>query len=113
MALINATASILIFLEIYLCQSLCKSIVDGLLGLFFLFIQIPLDVSFAYAGPFFVSSGLEAGEFFFIPAGSADKGILFALQIQLHLSVAIRTSGVGKPGNSLSVSTGPVLAYQH
>ena len=113
MALINATASILIFLEIYLCQSLCKSIVDGLLGLFFLFIQIPLDVSFAYAGPFFFSSGLEAGEFLLIAAGRTDKGVFFALQIQFHLSVTVGTPGIGKPGDGLSVSAGPILAHQH
>ena len=103
----------LIFPEVYFGQSLGKRIVDRLLVFFLLLVQIPLDVSFTYAGSFFLSPGLKAGKFLFISAGGTDKSILFSFQIQFHLSVAVWTPCIGKTGNRLPVSAGTVLAYQH
>ena len=55
---------------------------------------------------------LEGRKLFFI-AACTYKSFFFSFDQHLHTFVTLRTARIGRTGNSLSVSTFSVLAYQH
>ena len=95
-----------------LCEGLGKCMVERLFRLFLLLLHITPDVRTAYVLSFSLPSVFKGSHLLFVTT-DADKGLCLSLTKKFHPLVSDRTTGIGRPGDCLSVSALSVLADKH